>query len=107
MHSIPATFSIPRNIVPILAAIAVVMFLFWIDEGYYDFRWMSSWGNWLMFLIYTGGLVLGELLANNVLSERYAGAKRTTMIIAIGIPLGIVIVLAGIFSLGLVLRLLS
>ncbi len=30
----------------------LVNFLFFIDEGYYDFRWMSMWGNWVVFVIY-------------------------------------------------------
>ena len=24
------------------------------DEGYYDFRWMKEWGNWIVFLLYIG-----------------------------------------------------
>ncbi|ESU27170.1 hypothetical protein FLJC2902T_21420 [Flavobacterium limnosediminis JC2902] len=26
--------------------------LFFIDEGYYDFRWMTNIGNWLVFIFY-------------------------------------------------------
>jgi len=35
-----------------LATVAVVFFLFFIDEGYYDLRWMGDAGNWFMFLVY-------------------------------------------------------
>jgi len=30
----------------------LTQFLFFIDEGWYDFRWMKSWGNWVVYLIY-------------------------------------------------------
>ena len=32
------------------SSILVTMFLFFIDEGYYDFRWMRDGGNWLIFI---------------------------------------------------------
>lgn len=28
-------------------------FLFFLDEGYYNFEWMKNWGNWIVFLIYS------------------------------------------------------
>lgn len=35
-----------------IATLLIVLFLFYIDEGYYDFRWMLEWGNWVVFIIY-------------------------------------------------------
>ena len=31
----------------------VCQFLMWIDEGYYDFWWMSDGWNWVIYFIYT------------------------------------------------------
>lgn len=31
----------------------VCQFLMWMDEGYYDFRWMSDGWNWLIYFLYT------------------------------------------------------
>ena len=31
----------------------VCQFLMWMDEGYYDFRWMSDGWNWFIYFIYT------------------------------------------------------
>ncbi|MGB1736450.1 MAG: hypothetical protein ACPHGZ_08490 [Schleiferiaceae bacterium] len=31
----------------------VCQFLMWMDEGYYDFRWMSDGWNWVIYFIYT------------------------------------------------------
>lgn len=38
----------------IAVAIIFTFILFYIDEGYYDFRWMKEWGNWIVFLLYVG-----------------------------------------------------
>ena len=34
----------------------LTLFLFFIDEGYYDFRWMKDLGNWFVFVIYVVGI---------------------------------------------------
>ena len=40
-------------IVPMLvSALLITLFLFYVDEGYYSFAWMESWGNWFVFFIY-------------------------------------------------------
>lgn len=30
----------------------ITQFLFFIDEGYYNFRWMTNVGNWMVFGVY-------------------------------------------------------
>lgn len=49
-------------IIPIIVTFVAANFLFFIDEGYYDFRWMLKFGNWVIFLIYAGFLFGGQLL---------------------------------------------
>lgn len=49
--------NISRNInhmalFPLVSAIIVTMFLFYIDEGYYSFAWMTEPGAWIIFSIY-------------------------------------------------------
>ncbi len=42
----------------------ITQFLFFIDEGYNDFRWMKQPGNWLVYLIYISvifGVLFGML----------------------------------------------
>lgn len=51
----PFTFSNQTN--PDIKRVAfltlsVVFIFFFIDEGYYDLRWMASIGNWIVFIIY-------------------------------------------------------
>lgn len=31
----------------------VSQFFMWMDEGYYDFRWMSDGWNWVIYFVYT------------------------------------------------------
>jgi len=38
----------------ISVAITFTFLLFYMDEGYYDIRWMKEWGNWIVFFLYVG-----------------------------------------------------
>jgi len=51
-----------KFILPLLNALVVTLFLFYIDEGFYDFRWMLNVGNWLVFLVYVAVIYGMELL---------------------------------------------
>lgn len=44
--------------ISISSALLVSLMLFYIDEGYYDFRWMSNVGNWIAFVVYAGVITL-------------------------------------------------
>lgn len=49
-----------------LIALVYTLFLFYIDEGYNDFRWMKDPGNWIIFVVYvsiiTGTLILCDYM---------------------------------------------
>jgi len=47
----PSVFKIPLWI-----SLLVTNVLFFIDEGYNDFRWMKDPGNWVVFVIYVVGI---------------------------------------------------
>ena len=38
--------------IPIGVSIVLTLFFFFIDEGYYSFKWMLEPGAWIVFLIY-------------------------------------------------------
>lgn len=38
--------------IPLISAFLIVMYFAYIDEGYYDFRWMADAGNWIAFAMY-------------------------------------------------------
>lgn len=68
---------------------AVTFFLFTIDEGYNDLRWMSSGGNWFAFGLYWTSMILGELLVCLCLSHHWISSRRLTWTLLAGIPLGL------------------
>jgi len=37
---------------PLFVSIIITLFLCYIDEGYYNFKWMLSLGNWVAFFVY-------------------------------------------------------
>jgi hypothetical protein len=45
-----------------IIAVGVTLFLFFIDEGYYNFNWMKDAANWFAFIIYVTLLFVPQLL---------------------------------------------
>ena len=84
---------------PFASASIVCLFLFYIDEGYYDFRWMSDPGNWIAFIFYTGAMFSFQVLAQHYLFRNIPGLKRDLLSFFVGIPLGIAVVIGFIFAL--------
>lgn len=74
----------------------VILFLFFIDEGYYNFNWMLNWGSWVVFLIYLIVLFPVQLLISAFMFKKYVGWKKILLVSLVGIPLGYLLIL-GIF----------
>ncbi len=51
-----------KFIFPLLVAVTITSILFYIDEGFYNFKWMLNVGNWIAFFIYTAGIYLLQLI---------------------------------------------
>lgn len=71
-----------------LNSILVILFLFYIDEGYYNFNWMQHLGNWIAFGFYLIAFSTGQLLCHQLILARYKGSNKITLTSVIGIPLG-------------------
>jgi hypothetical protein len=56
-------------------AIIFTLFLFYIDEGYYDFRWMKRAGNWVPFVIYVA-IIYGLYLFVSWIRTRVSKKKE-------------------------------
>jgi hypothetical protein len=76
----------------IIGAVAVTMFLFYIDEGYYDFRWMQQPGNWIAFIMYFLPMFVCQWLAAHFLFRRENIIDRTVKSFLIGVPVAIALV---------------
>ena len=50
-----------QTYIAFMVANIITLFLFFIDECYYDFRWMKLWGNWVVYLIYVIAIWLVSL----------------------------------------------
>ena len=89
MPSIPAALSSQRNetIAPFLSALVIVMFLFFIDEGYYDFRWMKDAGNWLVFVFYLAFFFLFQWLVWKFILRRLTGWQKVVAMTGLGLGL--------------------
>lgn len=94
----PATKQLSSNdrkefLICLTAAITTTFFLFFIDEGYYNFKWMESFGNWVAFIIYVVGFLTGQLFAHEIILRFYKGANKLFLTILTGIPFGLIFVL--------------
>lgn len=53
---------VAKFLFPLLIAITVTSMLFYIDEGFYNFKWMLNIGNWIAFIIYIAAIYILQLI---------------------------------------------
>src|SRR5690349_17205848 len=83
----PSNTSRDNLLIPFGSAVLITLFLFYIDEGYYDFRWMLQWGNWLVFVIYLILLFPVQWAISYVLFRKFHVVEKALMMLFIGIPI--------------------
>ena len=81
-----------------LIAVAITLFLFYIDEGYYNFKWTQSLANWIWFVFYSGGLFTGQVLVRFLFFRNFTGWPYTMMTSVLGSMIGLAMVI-GLLSL--------
>ena len=82
----------------LIISVVASLFLFYIDEGYYNFQWMKSWGNWIVFMIYAVIIFLVQQLFALIFSEVFKVNNRNYLIAAIGVPVAISVLVTIIFG---------
>jgi hypothetical protein len=71
MATSPSTLSTKTLMLQlIVSTVLIVNVLFFIDEGWYDFRWMQRPGNWFVFGVYCAILFLLQSLCYWVIFAR-------------------------------------
>jgi hypothetical protein len=70
-----------------LSTLIIVLFLFFIDEGYYSFTWMLDWGNWVVFVIYLLLFFPVQWILSRFLFAKAHGLQNGLCMLVIGIPL--------------------
>lgn len=77
----------PEDLIsPLISALLIVMFLFFIDEGYYDFRWMKDPGNWVVFVIYMIIFFPIQWGISHFLLRKFEGWQKVATMVLLGIP---------------------
>jgi len=80
------------------STILITLFLFFIDEGYYNFKWMTNLGSWIVFIVYAAAIFLGQLIFSNLLLKKYQGIGKTLISVICGSSIGILFVIGIIFT---------
>ena len=83
-----------RVLVSSISAAAATIFLFYIDEGAYNFRWMAHAGNWIPFVFYTGILLGIQLFVSEVVLIFFNGRVKTVASVLMSVILVILMMLA-------------
>lgn len=81
-------------LISLLNSTLVILFLFYMDEGYYNFNWMLHLGNWIAFGFYMLAFSTGQLITHQLILAHYKGANKITFTSVIGMPLGFGLIMA-------------
>ena len=73
-------------LLPFLSAFLIVMVLFFIDEGYYDFRWMKDGGNWVVFGFYMAFFFTLQMLIYHFLLRRFQLRHKALLMLLVVMP---------------------
>ncbi len=57
----------------ILSSVSITLGLFFIDEGYYNLKWMMNAGNWIAFGVYVFIIFSGQILFSELLFKKHQG----------------------------------
>jgi hypothetical protein len=74
-------------LIPLASAFVITFFLFFIDEGYYDLRWMMNWGNWIVFVVYFVFLFPVQWAISTFMFSKFQDAQKALLMLLIGIPI--------------------
>lgn len=76
---------------PLISAVLVSLFLFFLDEGYNSFQWMARWGNWVVFVIYVLVLFSTQALILRFMAGTDMGRNMARITSLAGVPIGLAI----------------
>lgn len=73
-------------LLPFASAFGIVMFFFFIDEGYYDFRWMADIGNWIVFVGYMAVMFAVQWIISHLLLGKIKGKAKAWIMLGVVMP---------------------
>lgn len=86
--TLPAKRQNRSFLVFLITALSIAFIFGYVDEGYYDLRWMKSIGNWIALGAYAFMMLIGQLLFFNVFLSRYSGKGKMAISVVFGCVLG-------------------
>lgn len=86
-----------KPLIYLISTFLVVNVLFFVDEGFYDFRWMGQVGNWVAFVIYFAVLFLAQFGLDRLLSALRV-PNGVALSIILGCSIGLVVLVFGVFG---------
>jgi hypothetical protein len=78
----------------LIVSLAGSLFLLFIDEGNYHLRGLTNPGNIIALVIYSIGILMGQLLVENYFFKKFEGVRKILLICSTGFLGGFII---GIF----------
>ena len=75
------------------SSVIITLFLFYIDEGYYNFKWMLQLSNWFAFVIYIIHIFGFQLLVLKLIGKIFSSQISTFLSIIIGAIIGLILVI--------------
>ena len=95
------TLNLPKKhftfIVQNLVSFVFVIFLAYIDEGYYSFKWMLEPRAWLAVLIYVGIFSIGQMIAKVYFFKEEYDLGKSIGIGFVGIGINLALIIALVF----------
>lgn len=80
-----------KRIWPLLPAALITSYLFYLDEGYFDFRWMKHLTNWVMFFFYTWAMAIGPIVYLNLVRPKHSSLESVGAFLLFGfLGLGVI-----------------
>lgn len=70
-------------------ALSTTMYLFYLDEGYFDFSWMNNVVNWVFYFIYSMLLFSGQLFLFYVILKHMPAVIRWHISVPFGMAIGL------------------
>ena len=80
-------------------AMAITLFLFFIDEGYYNFNWAQEPFAWVIFLMYVVPICICQVLVYTFLLQTFQRVKRIVLASILGTIFGLLITISSLYLL--------
>jgi hypothetical protein len=77
---------------PLVSTFLIVLLLFYVDEGYYNFNWMADWGNWFVFGIYVLIIFPVQWAVSHFIFHKLSGWKKTAAMVGVTFPASILFI---------------